>query len=315
MSLVYNSSCPPDYQPQGFHDATPSSSQENVTNWSMLWQQPSAKLEDFDSGHHHVTIGASNAKAFLTANDFTLSQEEDVNFTNQLQAMQKSSPQPSHVVSTLSQRNQLEAMQNQSSQPVHQLSQRKPLSKPYKVTDNQEQTKHFNKSISDQVTSSTATRPGLKSFSQISNRSGPSVVLGRSKKAIPAVRASLKYRRRRNIVPEKIAELVVYACAVENNNKGDYIFDPDELKKNRIVRLLPAVEVKCECQSMHQIEEMVTLLELHFDIALMILLSYPVTFVAQCNIKPAMDSEAHDRSDCPRSTSAMAASFFRKKRR
>ena len=60
----------------------------------------------------------------------------------------------------------------------------------------------------------------------------------------------MTYRsRKRNIVPEKFAELLVQACGLEANRKDDHIFELRDLQLNKLIRLNTSLgsSVRCEC--------------------------------------------------------------------
>lgn len=88
-----------------------------------------------------------------------------------------------------------------------------------------------NQSTSSQI----LPRSSAKQGSQQSGQSTLPVMSGRS--------------RKRNVVPEKIAEIVVHACAVEAHHDGDHIFDSENLEQNELDRLnaLLGGSMRCEC--------------------------------------------------------------------
>ena len=145
---------------------------------------------------------------------------EDMEASKQLQAMQRSSSLPSNLISTQSEQVRLAGA-------PQCLRGSSILSQPEAVTP--------------------ARTPG-------SLQSGTPHIRG------TGLVTDWKSRRQRNIMPSKMAELIVHAWGIEIHNEGlRHLLDIDQLKGNNIQRLNPGRNIRCECGSEHKEDTMVGL--------------------------------------------------------
>ena len=99
MSLIYNDDCPPSYQPPGFVDQQdfPDEAGDKICN--TLWDDGWNMVGKLETGHHQVAVGV---RSLHSEEAISSVDPHDTAMSKQLQAMQKTSSQPTtNLISTL----------------------------------------------------------------------------------------------------------------------------------------------------------------------------------------------------------------------
>lgn len=95
-----------------------------------------------------------------------------------------------------------------------------------------------------------ATRPDLTSDMRSPLPSSQAVLLSSAMNESNQSRSSGMTRksRKRNVIPTKLAELILKAHAIEAQCLGDNIFDLEDLRRNKITRLKSGGQIQCGCE-------------------------------------------------------------------
>ena len=201
MSLMYNTSCPPTYEPMGFIDSTDLKF-HYPDNPALGWSKASKGIARFDAGSHSVAMAASY-----------LERGEQERLDNSQIPSDIGYQLASSRLEDLAISKQLQQMQRSSSIPANH--------------------------VDPTQTATPLTQPPRRGFR-----------LGTDPNS----------RRQRNVIPEKVAELIVQAWGVEIHNHGlIYLLDKDELEqKNKIYRIDSGRRIHCQCNSEHEESDMVS---------------------------------------------------------
>ena len=226
MSVAYTDQCPPRYEPAGFvanslHSIDPK-------QWDNLWKPSKNHIVTFDTAHHTLKIAARD---FCGAEQ-TTSQVQDAVMSKQLETMQKSS----------SGRN-INATSTLPIPPPAKTHLPEPMrsSRKRKSAHEEAHTLPYKKQNTAAVTSETAPFQSGQAANPLRN-----------------ISTDAKRRRKRLLLPEKIAEIVIHACGTnEYHQASGLVFDKAALQAGRLSRLVESEEVKCECGSTHVAEDMV----------------------------------------------------------
>ena len=120
--------------------------------------------------------------------------------------------------------------------------------------------------VPTQVTNAES-RPTLGSREGRARVVAPTKLLAKPGKSAPqtcnkpssALGAYFRNRRQRNVKPEKLAEVIVQACALENfSDASGSIFDLRKLKSGQIERVQDVTDVRCDCESDANDQDMVS---------------------------------------------------------
>lgn len=235
MSIAYNDNCPDSYEPAGFIDAA--NHQIVPQDWDKLWGGAGQIVSKFESSHHAVSIAARNA----TFGYQTASQIQDTAISNQLQLLQKtSSGRHPGLVSTLP---------GLATSPVRSAIPTRGFSKE-SVPSTPPRPKHTKGR-------SSKTRSSTRSHSR--NSKAESIELGDShENPLSGLAILAKSRRRRDIIPAKLAEAVIQAhCLDFDACDGTTVFDADQLEQGVLCRIDQSDTVRCECGYQQACEPMV----------------------------------------------------------
>ena len=252
VSLLYNDDCPSAYEPHGFASST---------NFDVLFPDDAAQgwskqgpedVGSFSAGSYRIDVAASYLKPGIQERldssqipqdigyKLTSSRVEDLAIGRQLNQMQRSSSIPSgltpteidssgRIVATVATRRTMSGQLQSHSQPLNSAN------------------------VTSPAQASQVDVPCTPNGTPVASSQG-------SKRSNTFLGTDVHSRRTRNVLPAKMAELVVQALTREVHNPSlIYLFDMDELKKNHTIkRLDPGRTIHCECQSNHEEEEMVS---------------------------------------------------------
>ena len=78
------------------------------------------------------------------------------------------------------------------------------------------------------------------------------------KRPVLQSKANFRGRRQRNLKIGKVAELIIQACAMENNRSTtEDLFNVDKLKAGQVIRAKAVTRVRCDCGSVAKVADMV----------------------------------------------------------
>jgi hypothetical protein len=234
MSIAYNNNCPQAYDPPGFIDAAKSKIVGN--EWRKMWNETGQAVSTFDSSHHTVSVMARNS----TFGYQTASQMQDTAISKELQALQKtSSAGHAGMISTLPAPS---ASPVRSAMPTRGSSKKVVRSSPF---------------VGAAVKNLKASQDhSARTPSQKSTNSGQGQSIANPLRTLAVLAAN---RRRREIIPEKLAEIVVQAYCLDFDASGGMtLFDADLLSKGVVRRLNQSATVRCECGYQKSCESMVS---------------------------------------------------------
>ncbi|KAJ9614524.1 hypothetical protein H2200_002661 [Cladophialophora chaetospira] len=231
MSLAYNKSCPPLYQPSGFVDRDDFQEGDVEAIYDSLTADGADVVGMLDTGHHQVrvTVNLTHSEAQDSPVDL-----RDTEMSKQLQAMQKtSSSQSNKLLSTL--KGSTPATKRRSDAP-------NPLSKRVKATSTGERSSiEAAPRVTRASTNKNAQNLEIPMDTELesSHQLGLSVELG----AATTTGARLAV--------SKLAELLVHCYAVQNGKTGDKgdLFDEDQLAEGKIKRVSRSIDIGCECEN------------------------------------------------------------------
>lgn len=216
MSVAYTSQCPPWYEPAGF--VATSSHSINPKHWDNMWKPVKKDVAVWDAPYHTVKV----TRRDLAFSEPTTSQLQDVHMSKQLIAMQTtSSNQYGGATSTLP------APRASGQNRAEGLAATTPTRK--------------RKSLDDPEDDYLGKKQRLiPVFAEQRDAEPPNPLKGLTLDA--------KRRRKRILVPEKLAELVIHAYSLNALNRiSGPIFDEDKLKCGVISRMVKSQEVSCDC--------------------------------------------------------------------
>ncbi|KPI40881.1 Meiosis-specific protein hop1 [Cyphellophora attinorum] len=232
MSMAYNDSCPRKYEPEGFMDA--SDDRILAEDWAKLWEEPTDGTSAFEAAHHSVTIAARNP----TSSRQTASQVKDTAISRQLQQLQKtSSGRHPGLVSTLP-------------LPATPYKQNQEVIRDALVTP-------------DQLIETRSTRSSTRQIhTSPEEQQRPSEGIN-SAAYVPAAQPAANplrgltiqsaNRRKRNIIPEKMAKVIVQAhCLDFEAEDGLTFFDSVQLDRGILYRIDRSTTVCCDCGDQQQ---------------------------------------------------------------
>jgi hypothetical protein len=208
--MLYNKQCPTAYRTPGFLTEDVPNAPSKQSGWQKLLLQESGDIGKFEVGLYKIIVGASNVRPSVELP--VSSQMRGLRVSKQLQSLQKSSSQQrSGIASTLD---------DPGSQNPHNTAVTLVLG---------------SDSCTPPRSGLVSPRPSPKKGSQ---RSGP-----------PKIQVMSSHGRKRNVLPEKIAEILVQASAVETHREGEHIFVLEDLQQNALVRLDTSLgaSMRCEC--------------------------------------------------------------------
>ena len=233
ISLTYTPHCPALYQPKGFLDASDSVNRIGQ-DWMSLWNTSGDDFAILSTGSHSILLASDRtASNGVTARNTT---REDLHVRDQLRMIAKSSSQPSHLIPT-----QTETALYGKDYGSHNGDQR--IGKPQVMQESLRELSMPNargKKRSDNLHHSAKTTTIKRSEIQ--------------------KKSNFRGRRQRNLTIHKVAELIVQACAMENNESTSaHVFDIEKLKGGQIIRAQPVIRVRCDCCSNSKEEDMVSI--------------------------------------------------------
>lgn len=224
MSIAYTEDCPQHYQPNGFLDAK--HHDINSEDWTKLWQQPAQEVSKFEAAHHSLTLAARNS----TLGHSVASQQQDTALSKHLQGLQNTSSE-NHpgLVSTLT------APLSPLRSPVP-----KEVMRPVRTAKSKSR-------------SGTARSPVRHKESGSAVRHSD---VAQAANPLKDLTMQSKNRRRRDVVPEKMAEAIVQAyCLDFEAEDGETLFDSVQLSRGVLFRIEQSDTIRCECGRQTRDEE------------------------------------------------------------
>jgi hypothetical protein len=232
MSLAYNDNCPQKYEPEGFVDA--SNDRILAEDWAKIWEEPTTGTSAFEAAHHSVTIAARNSTAGIQ----TASQARDTAISRQIQQLQKtSSGRHPGLVSTLP----LPATPHKQNQ--------EPTGGALATPDRLIETRSTRSSARQIHRSAEEQQRPSEGMSSIAD----SAVAEPPANPLKGLAIHSANRRKRNIIPEKMAKVIVQAhCLDFDAEDGLTFFDSVQLDRGIIYRIDRSTTVCCDCGDQQQ---------------------------------------------------------------
>lgn len=226
MSVAYTDQCPLRYEPAGF--VTNSLHSINQKQWDNLWKPSKKHVAEFDTAHHGLRIAARD----FSSAEQTTSQVHDAVMSKELEVMQKSSS--SRNINATSTLPMSHTAGSRLPEPLRSSQKRRAAHE------------------------EACTQPSKKQSTVVANAERNSDQNHQIDNPLRNLGIDAKRRRKRLLLPEKIAEVVIHAWGTNYYHQASGpVFDEVALRAGRLGRLVQSEHVKCECGSTYIAEDMV----------------------------------------------------------